>query len=55
VRLPAKHRAHEDPDMKILRSTVMEEDFPPLTEIVNRAEVIFLGAEPLVKEFKVVE
>jgi tRNA(His) guanylyltransferase len=54
VRLPVKHKAQQDPDMTVVRSTVMEEDFPALTEIVNRAEVIFLGAEPLVKELNVV-
>lgn len=45
--LPAKHHAHMSPDLKVRRSVVMAEDFPPLTKIVNREDVIFFGADPV--------
>ena len=45
--LPEKHAARNNPDLKIRRTVVMvEEDFPPLTQIVNRTEVILEGADP---------
>lgn len=48
--LPPKHRAHTDPDLKVQRSVVMEEDLPVLTTIQNRDDVILFGADPIVGE-----
>lgn len=44
--LPEKHAARNTPDLVIRRTVVMEEDFPPLTRIANREEVILHGADP---------
>jgi tRNA(His) 5'-end guanylyltransferase len=44
--LPPKHHAHRDPDLKVKRTVVMEEDFPPLSRMINREGVIFNGEEP---------
>ena len=44
--LPPKHNAHQNPDMIVKRSTTQAEDFPPLTQITNREEVILFGALP---------
>lgn len=44
--LPPKHDAHKNPDLKVWRTAVVEEDFPPLTTIDNREEVILFGKEP---------
>jgi len=48
--LPEKHHARENPDMIVKRSIVAAEDFPPLTKIANRAEVLLFGAEPQKEE-----
>lgn len=45
--LPPKHAARTNPDLSIRRTVVMEEDFPPLTQIKNRAGVILLGEDPI--------
>lgn len=47
--LPLKHAARANPDLKIRRSVVMEEDFPPLARIANREEVILMGADPVTR------
>lgn len=44
--LPPKHHARQNPDMVVKRSVVQAEDFPPLTQIANREDVILFGAEP---------
>jgi tRNA(His) guanylyltransferase len=54
LRLPEKHLAHKYPNMKIVRNTVEEEDFPPLTEMINRVEVIFHGEEPVIRNLQIV-
>jgi tRNA(His) 5'-end guanylyltransferase len=43
--LPPKHHAHQQPDLKVARTAIMEEDFPPLTQITNREEVLLFGAD----------
>lgn len=45
--LPPKHEALKNPDAVVRRTVVMEENFPPLTKIVNRVDVILNGADPL--------
>jgi tRNA(His) guanylyltransferase len=47
--LPPKHAAIKDPDLVVRRSVVMEEDFPPLTKIANRNEVILMGDDPIMQ------
>lgn len=44
--LPAKHRAHKDPNLVTSRQEVVNLDLPPLRKVVNRTEVIFNGVEP---------
>ncbi|CAE7860292.1 unnamed protein product [Symbiodinium microadriaticum] len=48
--LPPKHTARTNPDAVVKRSVVMQEDFPPLTRIKNRDEVILFGKDPIVEE-----
>lgn len=48
--LPAKHAARRDPDLVVERSAVVALDLPPLNRVVNRADVIFLAAEPRLAE-----
>lgn len=48
--LPAKHHAHDNPELVIKRTSVMSEDFPPLTKIVNRNEVLLFGADPILAQ-----
>lgn len=45
--LPEKHMARTNPELKIRRTVIMTEDFPPLTRILNREEVILHGADAL--------
>lgn len=47
--LPEKHAARRNPDLVVRRTVVAAEDFPKLTRIVNREDVILRGAEPLLK------
>lgn len=44
--LPPKHHAHQNPDLQVKRTVVMAEEFPQLSQMINREEVIFDGAEP---------
>lgn len=46
-KLPEKHEARRNPELKICRSTITQEDFPPITQILNKKEVIFDGATPV--------
>jgi len=46
--LPPKHHAHQNPNLTIKRTAVVEEDFVPMSRIHNREEVIFEGKKPLV-------
>lgn len=46
-RLPEKHAARKDPDLKIERTEVRRLDMPPFGKVANRVEVIFDGADPL--------
>ena len=50
--LPPKHHARINPDLKIRRTVVMEEDIPPLTKIDNRVDFILHGADPILKSEK---
>lgn len=44
--LPPRHDARLNPGMVVTRTSIVAEDFPPLTKIENREEVILFGAEP---------
>lgn len=48
--LHPKHNARINPDMIVKRSIVMEENFPPLTKIKNRDDVIIFGADPIIND-----
>jgi tRNA(His) guanylyltransferase len=47
--LPEKHAARRHPDLKIKRTVVMREDFPPVVKMANREEVILHGADPIMR------
>lgn len=44
--LPAKHRAHADPDLRIERSVIRALAMPPFARVANRVATIFEGADP---------
>ena len=48
--LPPQHHARTNPGMVYKRSVVMAENFPPLTKIVNRADVIVFGSDPITED-----
>ena len=48
-KLPPKHNARTNPDLKIKRTLIDILDLPPLQKVINRTEVFFEGAEPLVE------
>lgn len=45
-KLPLKHEARTNPDLKIERSEVARIDMPPFARVSNRVAVLFDGAEP---------
>lgn len=47
--LPIKHMARQNPNLKIKRTVIMEENFPPLARIENREDVILHGSDPIEK------
>jgi tRNA(His) 5'-end guanylyltransferase len=47
--LPPMHNAHKNPDLLIERSVVKEVEYPIFNKIVNKVEVIFEDAEPILK------
>jgi hypothetical protein len=46
--LPPKHNARINPDLVIERTDVVELDMPPFTKVLNRVDVVFRGADPIV-------
>lgn len=46
-KLPPKHAARRDPNLKIKRKDYIQVEMPIFTKIQNREEVIFEGAEPI--------
>jgi tRNA(His) 5'-end guanylyltransferase len=48
-KLPEKHAARKNPNLTVERQDVVKLEIPPLRRITNREEVIFDGAEPLLK------
>jgi len=49
VVLPQKHNTRLNPDLEIERTDVVEVEMPPFSKVVNRVEVVFDGADPIVK------
>ena len=47
-KLPEKHMARTNPNLRVVRSDYIEVDMPPFTKVINRTGVIFLGEEPRV-------
>jgi len=45
--LPPKHNYFTNPEVVVKRAVVMAEEFPILTTIVNRADVLLRGADPI--------
>jgi len=45
--LPEKHAARADPGLVVERSDYEVVDMPPLSKVVNRAGVLFLGEDPV--------
>jgi len=50
--LPEKHQARTNPDLVIERRVLRQIELPILTKIVNVVDVLFYGAEPILKEEK---
>ena len=48
--LPPLHNARKNPEMEITRTIIDQIKLPPLTSIANTIDVIFKGAEPILKE-----
>lgn len=47
AKLPPKHQAHSNPELKVLRSTVEVLDMPIFQKVANRVAVVFEGATPV--------
>lgn len=47
--LPKKHNAHKNPNMEIERNVISRIDMPKFTSIENPVEVVFYGADPIIK------
>lgn len=45
-KLPSKHKARVNPDLKIERWEIRDIDLPPLTKIENKVDVILFGEDP---------
>jgi tRNA(His) 5'-end guanylyltransferase len=45
--LPSKHQAHKNPDLIIERSIVKQIEYPIFNKIINKEDVIFRDAEPI--------
>jgi tRNA(His) 5'-end guanylyltransferase len=48
--LPERHEARRNPDLVVERTECVALDMPPFGKVVNRTEVVFGGAEPVVAE-----
>lgn len=46
-KLPPKHKARTNPELVVERSVVRQLDMPPFQKVVNREDVIFNGALPI--------
>jgi tRNA(His) guanylyltransferase len=48
--LPERHDARRNPDLVVTRSSIEVCPMPPFMQVVNRADVVFEGAEPQVAQ-----
>jgi tRNA(His) guanylyltransferase len=48
--LPPMHKAHENPNLLISRSIIKEIDYPIFNKIINKEDVVFYDAEPILTE-----
>lgn len=51
-KLPAKHEARTNPNLKVMRTVISEASLPPIRGIKNKVEVFFDGAEPVLNDIK---
>lgn len=51
-KLPVKHDARTNPDLKVMRTVVARVELPPIRKIKNKVEVFFEGAEPVLNDVK---
>ena len=47
--LPKKHNVHKNPDMEFERNAISRIDMPKFSSIENPIDVVFYGAEPIIK------
>jgi len=48
-KLPAKHEARKNPELKIERKQIVTMEMPPFAKVTNRVEVVFDGVSPIVE------
>ena len=48
--LPPKHEARANPDLMVERTDYVSLDMPKMSSVINRAQVLFFGAEPISTE-----
>lgn len=48
ARLPSKHEARMNPNLVVERMDIKAVDMPPFSTVVNKIEVVFNGADPIV-------
>lgn len=48
--LPTMHQAHKNPNLIIERSVIKEVEYPILSKIENKVDVIFLDSEPIISK-----
>lgn len=51
-KLPAKHEARTNPNLKVLRTVISEVAMPPIRKIKNKVEVIFDGIAPALNDIE---
>lgn len=49
-KLPPKHEARVNPDLTVERTVIEEVDMPKFSSVLNRVEVVFEGATPIVED-----
>jgi tRNA(His) 5'-end guanylyltransferase len=49
-KLPEKHEARTNPDLMVERTEIRVIDMPPITQVINRVEVVFEGQDPVKKD-----
>lgn len=47
-KLPQKHLARTSPDLEVERTDIVQIDMPRFSKVINRVEVVFDGADPVV-------